>query len=94
MATRPESIKKMAKKYPPGPYVIKDGAPYGVSSPGSKIELIGWTEDGKVIVVVLATEKNEAALMHEEILSMLHGKDPEDIHAQNVQVNIDPKWIN
>jgi hypothetical protein len=93
LETRPESIKELAAKYPPGEYIIKEGAPYGISAPGTKVILHSYFEDGNVRVAVLAENKTAAGLEHERKLAEEYNKNVEDIHKQNVLVEIDPVWM-
>jgi len=92
---RPEVIQKLAAKYPPADYRMKEGAPYGISCPGTKVSLVSYRENGEVSVAVMAEDKLPTGLEHEKKLAAQHGKTHmiEQIHAQNVQVYIDPIWL-
>lgn len=96
LATKPESIQKLATKYPPGEYMVKPGAPYGVSCEGTVVSLFSYCEDGTVSVVVLAKNKLPKAIEHEKELGRQYNKtdaEMEFIHKNNVQVIIDPEWL-
>lgn len=96
LETRPESVQRLARKYPPGKYRIKPGAPYGVSCPGTTVYIHGYTEDGEVIVLILAIDKLPEAIDHEIIVGKSHGRtdqELEEIHAMDIKTYIDPKWI-
>ena len=90
---RPQIIKDLCHKYPPGDYIIKDGAPYGTSGPGCRVTLNNYNEDGKVGVVVLAKYKTREALEHEFILSTIYSKDLNECSKQDVLCTIDPIWM-
>jgi hypothetical protein len=92
LMTRPISVQRLAKKYPPGKYRIKTGAPYGISCPGTIVELHSYTEHGEVGVIVRAVEKLPHALVHERTLQEQHGNaDPH--HGKDFLVHIDPTWM-
>lgn len=93
LSTRPVVIRKLAKKYPPGEYMIKSGAPYGISCTGTKVCLYSYHENGNVSVVVMAENKTKEALLHEKMLCEKYNKNEKKIHLQNVQVEIDPVWM-
>lgn len=93
LKTRPAVIQELGNKYPPGEYIIKSGAPYGISCEGTKVHLFSYHEDGTVSVVVMAGDKTPAGLAHEDQLCELHGKDKAMAHKANVKVNIDPEWM-
>lgn len=92
LKSRPISIQRLAKKYPPGKYRIKIGAPYGVSCPGTVVEIHSYTEHGEVGVIVRAAEKLPQALAHERALQEQHGNDSPH-HEKDVLVHIDPTWM-
>lgn len=91
LKTRPESVQMLAADYPPGWYRIRDGAPYGISCPGTVVQLYSYTEDGQVGVVVHARHKRPEALAHEQMLAALYGTEPP--HERNIWVCIDPCWM-
>jgi hypothetical protein len=92
LMTRPISVQRLAKKYPPGKYRIKTGAPYGISCPGTIVELYSYTEHGEVGVIVRAAEKLPQALVHERTLQEQHGNDS-PFHDKDFLVQINPKWM-
>lgn len=101
--TRPPKIQELARKYPFENYIIKEGAPYGLSCPGQLVHLYSFNEhllndSVSVRVIVLGSEKIPAAKEHEEILfneldMKLRGRTLEELHADNIMVNIDPIWL-
>jgi hypothetical protein len=93
LETRPQVIRELAIKFPPGEYRMKDGAPYGISCEGTKVHLESYLENGSIGVVVLAENKLPAGLEHERILAERYEKNVKEIHAQNVKVEVDPKWL-
>lgn len=92
LATRPASVQRLAKKYPPGKYRIKPGAPYGISCPGTIVELYSYTEHGEIGVIVRAADKLPQALVHERTLQERHGNDTPH-HDKDFLVHIDPAWM-
>jgi hypothetical protein len=97
LATCPETIKGLAQKYPPDiAYKIKKGAPYGISSSGSIVNIFSYLESGRIRVVVPAKYKSQAAINHERRLGEMHGKSHKEIKAINesdVLVEVDPFWL-
>lgn len=96
LKNRPRIVQELAQKYPPGEYLVKEGAPYGVSTPGTKVTLFSYLESGEVGVVVKAEDKKPEALAHEEYLCQKFNKtkeETEEIHMQNILVTIDPVWL-
>lgn len=93
---KPEIIKELAHKFPPGEYRIKENAPYGISCEGTKVFLHSYTEEGEIGVVVMAENKLPAAIKHEIKLGKEFNKTPEEmieIHKGNVLVYIEPQWL-
>jgi len=96
IVTRPKIIQDLASKYPPANYLIKDGAPYDISCPGTKIKLHAYYEDGMVSVVIYPENKLPAAIEHEIRLGKRYNKSPEEmkeIHESETRVIIDPIWL-
>jgi hypothetical protein len=96
LATRPDSIKELAKKYPPGEYKIKEDAPINVTIPGSTVLLISYLEQGQIGVMIKAENKSEEALEHEAMLCERYKKSKEEaeqLHKNDVTVNVNPEWL-
>lgn len=93
LSTRPKVIQDLARKYPLGEYVIKAGAPYGISCPGTKVQMFSYHENGTVSVIVLARDKTPQGISHEKYLSDKFGKNIDESIEADVKVNIDPKWM-
>jgi len=94
--SRPQHIKDLVDKYPPGWYVVKVGAPYGVTCEGTKVWLVCYTDNGKVGVGVHAEDKQPEAIEHERRLGLEHGKTEEEIreiHGHNIKTHVDPFWL-
>lgn len=103
--TRPKSIQDLIRKLPYETFIIKDGAPYGISCPGQKVHLYSYVERPEVPnkplikVIVLASEKIQAAKDHEVYLYKKHniesrGETIEQIHEKDVIVEVDPVWLD
>lgn len=97
LATKPEIIQQIGKKYPPYlKYKIKERAPYSISSAGSIVDLYSYLENGNVMVVVLAKYKTQNAIEHEKHLGEKYKHSDEAIkefHGKDVLVEIDPQWL-
>lgn len=94
LSERPAIIQELGKKYPPNKsYIMKKDAPYGLSCGGTIVELYSYLENGNINVIVLAENKTPEGKEHERILSERFGKDYDEISKQNVQVEIDPIWM-
>lgn len=91
--TKPKQIQKLAAKYPPKRYKIKNGAPYGVSCGGSIVELDSYFENGNVGVIVLAEFRTLESIFHEKLLSLQHGKDTSETRIKDIKCTIDPIWL-
>lgn len=92
--SRPKVVQDLITKYPfDKSYRIKEGAPYAISCPGTKVHIHSYTEGGKIGVVVMAEEKMAEAKIHEMELCAKFGKDYDEITKQNVKVEIDPIYL-
>lgn len=61
---RPQIIKDLARKYPPGEYRIKEGAPYGYTCPGTIVYLVSYNEGGEIRVAVMPENVLPEAMEH------------------------------
>lgn len=93
LATRPAIIQEMAAAYPPGRYRMTPDAPYAISCPGTLVTLIGYTEVGKVIVVVDAEDLRPEAIEHQKKLLNRRGGDYSEVDGKPSQVYVDPNYI-
>jgi len=96
LETRPQIIQDMAKKFPPGDYLVKEDAPYGITASGCTVNLQSYREDGTVGVVIKGKDKSEAALEHERNLGARYNKTAEEmehLHKQDVFAHVDPDWL-
>lgn len=91
--SKPQIIKDLYDRYPPGHYVIKAGAPYAISCPGTQVTVIGWSENGTIIIMLLAENKMKSALEHERKLCAQHGTDADKANSSNLKINIAPEWL-
>lgn len=93
---RPPHVQEMIKKYPPGKYVVRQGAPYAISCPGTIVEIVSYGEDGEVGVTIKPENKLPEAIEHEKRLALQHGTPPEKLkklQESGVMVRIDPKYL-
>jgi len=94
LATRPPSVQRVGKNYPAYlQYIVKQGAPYSISGPGTLVQIDSYTESGDVGVIVMAQQKTMAAIQREKELCVEHGTKYADVKEANVKAWIDPKWI-
>lgn len=96
LSTRPQIIKDMVAKYPPGDYTIKEDAPYTITAPGSTVNIISWREDGQVGVAIKAENKSIEAIEHEKELGERYNKTKEEmkvIHDTDVMAHVNPKYL-
>jgi len=94
--SRPKVIQDLYDRYKPGTYQMTEDAPYGLSAPGVKVQLHGYTEAGGLIVIVLAKDKNQTSLDHETVKGLEHGhslQKIEEFHKKDVQVTVLPKYV-
>lgn len=90
----PKAVKAVATKYPPfKSWKMKKDAPYTISCPGTKVLIIGYTEDAKVMVVVTAKSKLPEAVKAEKELCKLHKTDYDKVKDANVEVEVEAEWL-
>ena len=91
---RPKVIQDLITQFPfDKQYRIKEGAPYELSCPGTKVSIVSYVENGNINVAVMAEDKLPAAREHEKKLCEQHGKDYETISRQNVKVEVNPMYL-
>lgn len=93
LATRPAIIRELGKAYPPGWYIMKEGSPYGVSVPGTRVYLNGYNENGEVSVVVLAKHRLPEADEHLERKLAEFGNPDRSIFEKDIEVLVETKWL-
>ena len=96
LKTKPQEVQDLAAKYPPGDYTIKEGAPYGITVPGSKVNIESYREDGTVGVRIKGTDKSEQAIEHEKMLGARYNKSEEEmekIHVMDIMAHVEPEWL-
>jgi hypothetical protein len=95
VTTRPKNVQDLIAKYPPGQYMIKPDAPYGVSCPGTMVTLYSYGNDGMIGVVVKPEDKLPEALEFERELLEKHGRlhKLKEIQGSAIQVSIDPQYM-
>lgn len=96
LKTKPEEIQKLAKKYPPGEYIVNENAPYAITSAGVKVTLIAYIDKNTVKVLLRAQDKTEDILNKERQLGEKHGRTREEIdaiHSADIMASIDPSYI-
>jgi len=92
----PSHIRQLINRYPHGRYIVKQGAPYGLTYGGTEVTLFSHFEDGTVKVIVHAEDKKPEAILHEKMLGAKFGKSAafiENLHGQDSNADIDPKYL-
>ena len=89
---RPQIIKDLARAYPSGWYIMTDDAPYGISAPKTKVELVGWTEKGELIVLVHPEHKTDDAMLHEVDLRIKHPNHTSE-NKNIIQVIVESRYV-
>lgn len=99
LKTRPAHVQEIVRKYPPGIYRIKEGAPYAISCPGTTCYLHSYTElpqEGKVEIkiVVLPGDLMGSAINHiiDLCLKYNHTNINERLNSPH-KVLVDPKFL-
>lgn len=91
---RPKVIQDLILQYPfEKKYKIREGAPYAISCPGTKVSIASYVENGNINVIVMAEDKLPEAIAHEKKLCEEHGTDFEFATKQNVKVEINPLYL-
>lgn len=91
--SRPQKVKDLIDKYPPGAYRIKEGAPYAISCSGTVVNVIGYNENNEVVVVILPFHKMPSAIEHEKALCKKHNSDYEKIKDTATTTHVSADWI-
>jgi len=89
----PAVIQKLMTDYPYPTYKVKEGAPYGISCPGSIVHVCNWNNDGSLSVIVYAKDKLPSAIEHEKSLCEQHKTDYEKVKGKDTLCNVNPSWL-
>ena len=90
LKTKPAIIQELGKNYPPGKYIVKDGAPYSITCSGSVVHLFSYRESGEVSIVLYPKDKKPEAILHEAVLELLNNK---VTPIGPIRAVVDPKWL-
>ena len=90
---RPNHIQDFISRYPYLKYKVNDNAPYGISSPGTIVFLISYTESLKLKVAVLPENLTTVGRNHIIELGKTYNKDPEEMLQHPHLIEIDPKYL-
>lgn len=86
--TRPDHIRELISKYPPGHYLVKSFAPYAITAPGCEVELIGYKDDEVIVIVLKSTPASD---LHCLELSKKFGRGPTS--AIGLEAKMSPEWL-
>ena len=90
---RPPIIQEMIRKYPYDYYRMTPDAPYGITCPGSKVELLGYNEDYTVSVKISPEDFLEQTKAHIRHLCDVHKKDYNKMSSKPTMVQIHPDYM-
>ncbi len=93
LATRPKMIQEMGRKYPPGQYIISEGAPYGFTCPGSIVNIVAYNEDGSILVVVEPEQVRPEAIEHNNKILHPQGRDQSEFNGKAISAHVDPQYL-
>jgi hypothetical protein len=93
LTTRPQMIQEMGRKYPPGQYVIAEGAPYGFTCPGTIVNILAYCEDGSIDVVVEPEQVRPEAIEHNNRILHPQGRDQSEFAGKAISAHVDPKYL-
>lgn len=92
--SRPEKIKQMIQMYPYEFYTISKYAPYGISGPGTIVELIAYQEiSGEIAVVIHPQHLTEGDKEHIKELCQIHHQNYEFMISVPHKVVVEPKYL-
>lgn len=97
--SRPKEIQELVKKYPPGTYKIKPGAPYAISCPGTIVQLYAYienSEDGEeneVSVIIFPSELLVEAKKHIKYLCQKHGTNYTNNINTPTKTNVETQYL-
>jgi hypothetical protein len=103
LVKQPYSVQKLAKKYPPGAYIIKPNCPYPICSDGTIVFIradeneITYRSDGFVEVIITPDCKQTEALEFEAMQGAKMGytkKQIRQLHQTPAAFYIDPIWLS
>jgi len=92
--SRPPAVKQLIIEYPYPFYKVKEGAPYGISAPGTVVILNSYRETGEVSVIVPPENLTEIAKAH--IMRLTGGKEEKYKEAITVShlVVVEPQYLD
>jgi hypothetical protein len=96
LATRPESIQRLAGQCPPWfIYRIRSGAPYAVTGPGTEGFIVSYHEHGEVgfVTTFLSTPKDSPYYQHPDYSKLVGGDGKIHRDSRAIKVDIDAKWL-
>lgn len=96
--SRPEDIKALIDKYPPGLYEVIDGAPYTLSCSGQRVIIFGYRtgeypETCLVKVIIPHSLFCDEALENIRALCEKHNKSFEEFKNKDIVVEVDPIYL-
>ncbi len=90
---RPPHIRELVRQYPFDYYRIKEGAPYSISAPGCKVELISYTDSGRVSVVVNPGNYEIDSIIRIRHLGQMNNRDVRGAIKHGTRTYVDPQWL-
>ncbi len=93
LSSLPPTVQIIARSYPTGMYRIKEGAPYGITCPGSKVELISYNDNGEVSVLIKSKDLTTEGKAHLMALCIENKKDFYQAIRRDHKVRVDPRYL-
>lgn len=93
----PEAIQDVVRKYPPGRYKVKAGAPYAFSYPGTTVYIesrMAYKKASEIVVILKAADMLPQTIDHIETLYNISKiKDTSKMFSGDKPVHLDPEWL-
>jgi len=93
LSTRPKVIQELGAKYPPGEYKIAEGAPYGLTCPGTIVSIMSYNENGQIQVMVQPENILPAAIEHSNSILHPQGRDHSEFTDRAIGAYVDPQYL-
>ncbi len=91
---RPVEIQRMILLYPyDQKYRMKEDAPYGITSPGTIVEILSYFGRGEVRVLVRPENLTSQSKEHIALLCNQHRKNYDEMISRDHHVVVDVKWL-
>ncbi len=93
LSTRPKIIRELGRKYPPGKYKIAEGAPYGLTCPGTIVSIMSYNENGTIHVLIEPEDMRPEAIEHSNAILHPQGRDHSEFKDRAIGAYVDPQYL-